>query len=218
MTWSELRAKCKRDSDYIITLFITNEVSLVLTWLLMKTPVAPNQVTLASMFCGLLCGFFYALGLFLIGSIFLFFAHILDCTDGNLARAKEIFSSSGKWLDLIGDRLCEVFIFLGVSIFFYRTSISYNWIILTLVVAVLLLLYYYIVDIGLVMGVSKSEQQLIRLKFKNVNVKWGLLEPVMYGFIVLAPLGLLKVQVVFVLFLVIIGIVYQAQKLIQQKN
>ena len=218
MTWFELRNKCKRDSDYIITLFITNEVSLVLTWVLLKTRITPNQVTLASVFCGLLCGIFYAFGLFLIGSIFLFLAHALDCTDGNLARAKELFNSFGRWLDLVGDRTCEIFIFLGVSIYLYRNSVSGNWSLLTLLVCIMLLLYYYIVDIGLAIGISTSKQKITRMKFKDVSIKWGLLEPVLYGFIILAPLGLLKLQIILVLIVTLFGIAYQILKIIKSKD
>lgn len=213
MNFSELRNKCKRDSDYIITLFITNEISLALTWLLLKTRVTPNHVTLASMCCGILCGFFYAFGFFLTGSIFLFLAHTLDCTDGNLARAKELFSSTGRWLDLIGDRMSEVCIFLGIAIYFYRTSNYFNWILLTLFATVLHLLYYYIVDIGLALGASKTEQKITKLKFKDVQVKWGIFEPFIYGFIVLAPLGLLKIQIVLILLLTLFGLIYQSSKL-----
>ena len=92
MTWSELRNKCRRESDYIITLFVTNEVSLFITWMLVKTRVTPNQVTIASLFCGVIGGLCYLRGWFLIGSFFLFMSHVLDCTDGNLARAKEKFN------------------------------------------------------------------------------------------------------------------------------
>ena len=100
MTWAELRNKCRRQSDYIITLFITNEVSLVLTWILAKTLITPNQVTCASLLCGLGCSLCYAFGHFFIGSLLLFISHALDCTDGNLARATSRFSPIGKWLDM----------------------------------------------------------------------------------------------------------------------
>ncbi|MFC1866776.1 CDP-alcohol phosphatidyltransferase family protein [Thermodesulfobacteriota bacterium] len=209
MNFSELRNKCKRDSDYIITLFITNEISLLLTWILVKTRVTPNQVTVASIIGGLFCGLCYAFGWFLIGSIFLFFSHILDCTDGNLARAKEMFSPFGKWLDMVGDRVCEVFIFIGVSFYFVNIESQIVWVILPVVDALILAVYYYIVDISLALGLSKPKQTLTSMKFKGVHVKWGIMEPVIYGFIILVPLGLLKVQVILVLLLCLSGLAYQ---------
>lgn len=212
MTWAELRLKCKRQSDYIITLFITNEISLVVTWLLVNTRITPNQVTLASISCSLICSVAYANGSFLVGSLFLFLSHILDCTDGNLARAKEHFTAIGKWLDMVGDRLGEIMIFLGVSFHFFNIGAPLHWIILPILISLVLLLYYYAVDISLAQGLSPPKQKITNLKFKNVNVKWGVLEPVIYGFVVLAPLGLIKIQLLLVLSLSLAGLVYQTIK------
>lgn len=212
MTWTELRIKCKRQSDYIITLFITNEISLFLTWLLTKTRITPNQVTLTSIFCAALCGIGYAYGHFFAGSVFLFLSHILDCTDGNLARAKEHFTPTGKWLDMMGDRLGEILVFLGVSLYFVRTDASANWVILPILDSLFLLLYYYVVDISLAQGLARPLQKLTNLNFKNVYIKWGTLEPVIYGFILLTPLGLVKIQLVLVAVMIICGLSYQTAK------
>lgn len=210
--WRQIRDKCRRESDYIITLFVTNELSLALTWILAKTPVTPNQVTAASICSEFICALFYASGYFLLGSLFYFLGHILDCTDGNLARAKEIFSPLGRWFDFIGDRIGEVFVFLGICFFFYRTNRSLMWITLPMLDVILILFYYYAVDIGLSLKISPSRQKLSSRKYKNVNLKWGLYEPIMYGLIILAPLGLLKYQLVFIFILALSGIAYQAYK------
>jgi phosphatidylglycerophosphate synthase len=212
MTWAELRIKCKRQSDYIITLFITNEISLMITWVLIKTKITPNQVTTASIISSLICSIAYACGSFLVGSLFLFLSHILDCTDGNLARAKEHFTPIGKWLDMMGDRLGEIIIFIGVSYYFFNTGAPAHWIVLPILDSLVLLFYYYIVDISLAQGLAQPLQKITNLKFKNVSVKWGTLEAVIYGFIVLAPLGLVKIQLVLVLAMSLVGLAYQTVK------
>jgi phosphatidylglycerophosphate synthase len=212
MTWTELREKCRRQSDYIITLFITNEVSLLLTWKLVNTSVTPNQVTSASILCGLGCSLCYAFGNFWAGSLLLFVSHVLDCTDGNLARAKSSFSPIGKWLDMSGDRIAEAMIFTGIAFFFIRTGASDYWIVISFVDAILLSAYYYMVDIALAQGLAKPVQNVGGLKFKDMNVKWGLLEPVIYGFVLLAPFGLIKVQLTAVLLLSLFGICFQIFK------
>ena len=212
MTLNELRIKCKRESDYIITLLITNEVSLVVTWVLLRTSVTPNQVTVASMVCALLCGIFYSQGIFFWGSVFLFMSHMLDCADGNLARAKELFSPLGRWIDFSGNRTGEVFIFLGVFYYFHSMDANTVWPIITLLDSILLLLYYYIVDIGLSLGVSERRQKITSLAFKNVHVKWGIMEPVLYGFIFFTSIGMIKFQIVFIFFLIICGLLYQVYK------
>ena len=78
--------------------------------------------------------------------------------------------------------------------------------------SLLLLLYYYIVDISLAQGLARPLQKLTNLKFKNVHVKWGTLEPVIYGFVVLAPLGLVKIQLMLVLAMSLVALAYQTIK------
>jgi len=218
MTWVELREKCRRQSDYIITLFVTNEVSLLLTWKLANTRVTPNQVTAASIICGLACAFCYAFGKFFAGSLLLFISHVLDCTDGNLARAKSSFNPIGKWLDMCGDRIAEAMIFTGVAFYFIRTEASVYWVVLSFVDAILLSAYYYVVDIALTTGLSKPVQNIGGLQFKGVKVKWGLLEPVLYGFIVLSTIGLVRVQLILILFLTLSGMAYQVIKMTSRLN
>lgn len=212
MTWSELRRVCKRESDYIITLFITNEVSLLLTWVLTRTKVTPNQVTAASIVMGVLCGVCYAFGWFLAGSLLLFFSHVLDCTDGNLARAKQLFSPFGRWLDWVGDRLVEMSAFFGACFYFLWAGSSGYWIVVSALASLFLLYYYYVVDLGLALGTSKWKQEITSMQLRGVHLKWGLFEPVIYGFVILAPLGLIKVQIVLVLVLACMGIAYQTHR------
>jgi phosphatidylglycerophosphate synthase len=163
-------------------------------------------VTIASILSGFLCGLCYAFGWFLSGSILLFISHILDCTDGNLARAKKMFSPFGKWLDMVGDRISEILIFMGVCIYYLMAGAQILWIVLPVVDALFLAVYYYIVDISLALGISSPKQNLTSINFKGVSVKWGIMEPVIYGFIILAPLGFLKVQIGLVLALTLCGI------------
>lgn len=212
MKWRELRERCKRDSDYIITMFFTNELSLLLTWGLMRTSVTPNQVTVGAMFCALISGVCYVFGQWIFGSLFLFFSHLLDCTDGNLARATGAFSPTGKWLDIIGDRLRETLVFLGVMFFFVRSKEPHFWVIFCALDVVLLLLYYYAVDLGLSLGIRPRRQDLTALRFRGVQVKWGVFEPVIYGFIVFSFVGLVKVQIGLVFVLLMVASLYQAYR------
>ena len=213
MTFSELREKCKRPSGYIITLFITNEVSLVLTWFLRNTRVTPNQLTIASIIAGLLCALFYAHGYFISGSLLLFVSHVLDCADGNLARITGKFSPIGKWLDKIGDRLCEAMILYGVGIYFINQENSEFWMAVAFTDSILLLLYFYIVDIGLSLQISEPVQKIGTLSINGVHIIWGLIDPFIYGFIVLSSIGLVKIQVFLLFFMVLAGLLYQSLKI-----
>jgi phosphatidylglycerophosphate synthase len=211
MKWAEVRQRSTRESEYLITLLLTNWISLFLTWLLARTRVTPNQVSIASLASGLLAGIFYAFGGFLAGSAFLFLSHILDCTDGNLARVTGRFSRVGRWLDMVGDRSGELFLFLGIGAYFLRHEGPEPWALLSLLGGFLVMLYYYIVDVGAALGLTGGKRR-DGSPTGRPRLKWGLYEPVIYGFIVLAPLGLVKVQIGFVLIMVAVGLTYQGVK------
>lgn len=67
-----------------------------------KLGIAPNTVTIISIFVGVLAGvflYFENIWYNLAGMLLLVCAHLLDCTDGQLARMTGRFSRSGRILD-----------------------------------------------------------------------------------------------------------------------
>lgn len=211
MTLNELRIKCKRKSDYLITIVVTNELSLLLTLMILKTKITPNAVTVSSIISAGICSFLYSFGEFLFGSFFLFLSHLLDCTDGNLARARNQFSLIGRWLDMVVDRLSHSIIIVGVSIYFFKLSM-YSWVYVSLLDVILLLNYYYAVDLGISQELHKvnGKEKMTKLFIiKGVPIKIGLYEPIIYGFVVLAPLGMIKYQIIFIFIASIFGIIFQ---------
>ncbi|MBP1638785.1 MAG: hypothetical protein H6Q17_368 [Bacteroidetes bacterium] len=78
-------------------------VGFQIALLLRSTPVTPNIITIISIFVGVFgCVLFYPddnLAINLLGFVFLVFANILDCVDGQLARITGIKSKIGRILD-----------------------------------------------------------------------------------------------------------------------
>ena len=178
--------------------------------MLLKTRITPNAVTIASITGGCVCGFFYVSGDFLFGSIFLFISHLLDCTDGNLASKKPI-SPIGRWLDMVVDRLSHSIVIVCVSIYFYRLGL-FVWTYVSLLGLILLLNYYYAVDLGISQDLHKipGDKKIKKIfLIKGVPIKIGLYEPIIYGFVLLAPLGMIKYQIIFVLTAATFGIFFQ---------
>ncbi|MBI2879912.1 MAG: CDP-alcohol phosphatidyltransferase family protein [Candidatus Rokubacteria bacterium] len=95
-------------NDGVVDRWVNRRLSRPLTRLLVRLPVTPNQVSLASLAFGLLGAVgvwagslaFSALGLGLYQ-----IATILDHTDGELARLKLLESPQGAWLDVAIDTL-----------------------------------------------------------------------------------------------------------------
>ena len=56
------------------------------------------------------------------GAVLLYFAFVLDCVDGQLARYTRQFSKLGAWLDSVFDRTKEYLVFAGLAIGASRTG------------------------------------------------------------------------------------------------
>ena len=94
-------------------------LSQPLTSLLLKTPVTPNQVTFLSLFFGVLAGCLFSTALWpyeLLAALSYQFAVVLDNCDGEIARAKNMRSSFGAWLDIAVDFCIDLVLFSGLAV------------------------------------------------------------------------------------------------------
>ncbi|HSR70078.1 MAG TPA: CDP-alcohol phosphatidyltransferase family protein [Acidobacteriota bacterium] len=105
-------------------------VSLLISRILLPTPVTPNMVTVMTFFGSLAAGLLYALGTYpamLAGGFLAWFSSMLDGVDGELARAKFQQSDFGCWLEMVCDYLFYVFLFTGMGIGLYRSTGNIWW-------------------------------------------------------------------------------------------
>lgn len=97
--------------------------------LLVRTPITPNQVTLLSAITGVLSGVAIARGVrepgwCLAAGVLLFLSVVLDCSDGQLARARQASSTYGAILDGIADY--AVGVALGIGAGWYMVTLHQN--------------------------------------------------------------------------------------------
>lgn len=93
-------------SDELINTYLMRPLAGVLVRVLFRTPVTPNQVTVAAAVSGFVAAALYASGdpvRTAAAGLFLSAKDLLDSADGQLARAKGMFSRAGRFLDSIGD-------------------------------------------------------------------------------------------------------------------
>ena len=109
-------------ADGVVDRFFNRPVGRVLSKLLVHTSISPNQVSIVSILIGVASGWFFATGRFVPGAIILQICAIIDCVDGDLARALFKQSFMGKWLDLVGDQIVHLAVFLGIGIGVARTN------------------------------------------------------------------------------------------------
>jgi phosphatidylglycerophosphate synthase len=104
-------------SDTWYARIVCRKFSPFFTWVFYRTPITPNQITFLMILTGIAGGIFLAIpGYYngLIGILFLQLFLVLDCVDGEIARSKQIFSTKGKFLDLIANDIVLVSIFTGL--------------------------------------------------------------------------------------------------------
>lgn len=120
-------------SDELINTHILRPTAGLFVRILYPTRVTPNQVTIAAIVVGAFAALFYAIGdslsTFLAG-ILVTIKDLLDSADGQLARAKDLYSRRGRFIDSIGDFVVDVLIFGAITLALSRSEFSLQTIIL----------------------------------------------------------------------------------------
>jgi hypothetical protein len=119
-----LNSAVKGSDGFFTTFFVSTYSKYIARWAA-RRGLTPNQVTLISAAVGVLAAAGFATGErpgMVAGAVLLYFAFVLDCVDGQLARYTRQFSKLGAWLDSIFDRTKEYVVFAGVAIGASRTG------------------------------------------------------------------------------------------------
>jgi 1L-myo-inositol 1-phosphate cytidylyltransferase / CDP-L-myo-inositol myo-inositolphosphotransferase len=107
-----------KDTDGFFARHFDRKISGAISRLLLKTPITPNQITVAVTALGVYAGAWMERpGTMpkIIGSLLFLLTSILDGCDGEIARAKKMTSKLGGWLDLWGDNVVHVAVFYGLG-------------------------------------------------------------------------------------------------------
>lgn len=112
----KLWASLTSTADGLVDRFLNRPLGRPLSKLLVRTPISPNQVSIVSIFVGLAAAWFFARGNFIAGALIFQLCAIIDCVDGDLARALFKQSRLGKWLDLGGDQIVHFSVFAAIGI------------------------------------------------------------------------------------------------------
>ena len=99
--------------------YFHNPIAASIVKVLKDTWVTPNQVTYVSVFVGLVSAYTFSLGTlqaFFFAGILLEVVLILDCVDGQLARAKKCSSDWGRLLDGIAGYIIYLAVLAGIMI------------------------------------------------------------------------------------------------------
>ena len=122
----------KGQDDGFISEHINRAISRPISMLLARTPVTPNQITIASFLLGLLGAAFLALAdssWWIAGGLIIQTSSILDGCDGEVARLKYRQTARGGWLDTVLDRYADAAVAIAVTLSAARAEpASWIWV------------------------------------------------------------------------------------------
>lgn len=110
------------------------EGSILLTYLLLKTSVKANTITLFYCLAGIAGGILLAIPdkvAILLGVLVFFNKGIIDWTDGYIARLKYGSSLTGHILDCYGAKLNSLGFAIGLGLYVYNRN-QYEWLVFLL--------------------------------------------------------------------------------------
>jgi phosphatidylglycerophosphate synthase len=116
----------RTSGDSYLAVLLDRPMSRAVTRFLLRTPLTPTHVTIL----GVAIGCLGALGLAtvsywgrLVGVLLLIVSLVLDCVDGDLARARLAENPTGARLDVIGDYLVNLAVFAGLAVGLLREGL-----------------------------------------------------------------------------------------------
>jgi len=108
----------RKSADGVAAKLINRRISLPISWLLARTRIHPNHVTVIALACAVAGALVIARGGYaagIIGMLLVELGSIIDGVDGELARLRFQFSRSGQWLDTLADDISTVAYAAGVT-------------------------------------------------------------------------------------------------------
>jgi hypothetical protein len=157
---SEFKQSLKTiEAEEIIDLLLFRPLAFIFVKVIYNTNITPNQISIVSMFFGVISGVFYGYATaeaFVIAVTLFFISNILDCMDGQLARLKNNGTKIGRLIDGFIDYLTSTSIFLGIG--FGLTLITGD------------ALYSWVLTVAA--GVSKAMQNLYFDHYRNMYLEY----------------------------------------------
>ena len=113
-----IRRSSYKDTDNTVAQF-NRRISLPISVALIRTPLTPNQLSVALVAIGFYSAWLFSLGHYWTGVLAAFLslaASVLDGCDGEIARLKYQESALGCWIETFGDYSYYIAIFVGLTI------------------------------------------------------------------------------------------------------
>ena len=165
----KLWASLTSSADGLVDRFFNRPLGRPLSKLFVRTSISPNQVSLVSILIGVASAWFFARGDFVTGALVFQLCAIIDCVDGDLARALFKQSRLGKWLDLAGDQVVHFSVFAAIGLGVARLDPSVPALTLGISAAIGVLLCFAVIVRALRQPVAQRSPLLNKLLDATAN-------------------------------------------------
>ena len=128
-----------KPTDGFVSKHFNRKVSTRISWVLVKTPLTPNHISLLTMGISFVAAYLIADPSYLslaIGGLLFQFASIVDGCDGEVAKLKFRGSNLGEWVDTVADNVSYLVFFVAIVVGMYRHTGDPNVLTLTFFVIV----------------------------------------------------------------------------------
>jgi phosphatidylglycerophosphate synthase len=125
---TELRRICQKSvpelDKYPLLFKAIRVVSIYLTWILIKTSLTPNSITLLGIFSAFLGLLSFIFGWQAVGIVFFIFCILSDFSDGEVSRYKNLRTKEGTYLDKIHHFYSNVMFFIALTLLFFHETLD----------------------------------------------------------------------------------------------
>jgi phosphatidylglycerophosphate synthase len=105
------------------TIQVCRRIAAVFVILINPTPITPNIVTIASFAVNMAANYQLLNNHLGLAALLFFFAYVLDCADGQLARLRDVVSNFGRFFDPVLDGLKDLITFLVLIAYFSDSNL-----------------------------------------------------------------------------------------------
>jgi hypothetical protein len=147
-----LREKCQHTAkDFSENPWICSQVrkvSIYLTWLLLRTPLSPNALTVLSFITGIVAVVALIANYLVISVVLILLTIVLDFSDGEVSRYRNQTSREGIYLDKVFIFLVHPVLFAGIVIFEIQRTPSLAMTIAGFICVIGVVCYAVVIDYG----------------------------------------------------------------------
>jgi len=157
-------------------------IFLVEFWYWITTPfisffkligITPNGITATSIFLSFITGVIYSFGNIALAGWMLVISSTLDMLDGRLARETGTSTKAGAFFDSCSDRYSDIFVLIGIAVYFLGKNYSASYSSFTLTVtdfsSIIIIMF-------LILGTASMSYVKARGEATGITTKSGLMQ------------------------------------------